>query len=382
MARLALLAVVLLAFNTTQTECGSSPPSSTPPAPTSSSEIFTTADGARFFVDQVVTNVEVPWSLAFAPDGRLFFTERPGRVRVVQGGALVPTPALTIDDVSLNGESGALGLALDPGFAQTHYVYLAYTAAVPGSAPVNRLVRYREVQNTLADRVVLLDNVPAASIHDGARVRFGPDGRLYMTMGDASVGSNAQSLSSYSGKILRLASDGSTPRDNPFSNPIFSWGHRNPQGLDWHPITGDLWETEHGNVGNDEVNVIGAGQNYGWPVIESSATRAGMEAPITSYTPSIAPSGASFYRGGAFPAFQNDFFFATLRGQHIHRLRLDPAGGRRIGAEERLVDNRFGRIRDVVPGPDGYLYFCTNNRDGRGSPAAIDDRILRLVPAP
>ena len=153
---------------------------------------------------------------------------------------------------------------------------------------------------------------------------------------------------------------------------MFSWGHRNPQGIDWHPLTGDLWETEHGNVGNDEVNVVDAGRNYGWPVIEGSATRPDMVSPILFFSPSVAPSGASFYRGTAFPAFQNNFFFATLRGEHIHRLRLDPAGARRVIAEERLIENKYGRIRDVVPGPDGFLYFSTSNGQ--------DDRILRLVP--
>ncbi len=333
-------------------------------------------------VEEVVSNVRVPWSLAFAPDGRLFFTERPGRVRIVQNGALLSTPALTIDDISANGESGALGLALAPNFASTHYVYLVYTAGVPGDASVNRLARYREVQNTLAERVVLLDNIPASGRHDGARLRFGPDGRLYLTMGDAGADSDAQDLASYSGKILRLNDDGTTPRDNPFSSPVFSLGHRNPQGIDWHPVTGDLWVTEHGNIGNDEVNVIESGKNYGWPVVEGSATGPGMVPPLHLFASTVAPSGASFYRGTAFRTFENNFFIATLLGQHIHRLRIDPTDGRRIAAEERLLDGRFGRIRDVVSGPDGFLYFSTSNRDGRGAPASVDDRILRMVPAP
>lgn len=380
-----LVAALCCGAATNTATCGPTTAPSDPrpipiPFPSPSTEILTTADGVRFFVDPVVSNVEVPWSLAFAPDGRLFFTERPGRVRVIENGALVPQPALTLTDVVANGESGVLGLALHPGFATTHYVYIAYTARGARGAPVNRLVRYREANNTLADAVVLLDNLGAASIHDGSRVKFGPDGKLYMTMGDAAVADDAQNVSAYNGKILRLNDDGTTPRDNPFSTPVFSYGHRNPQGIDWHPVTGDLWETEHGNIGNDEINVVDAGKNYGWPVIEADTTRPGMVPPIVFFTPAIAPSGGSFYRGTAFPAFQNNFFFATLRGFHIRRLRLDPVNPRRVIADEKIVENRYGRIRDVISGPDGLLYFSTSNRDGRNTPVADDDRILRLVP--
>jgi glucose/arabinose dehydrogenase len=228
---------------------------------------------------------------------------------------------------------------------------------------------------------VLLDDVPAANIHNGSRVRFGPDGALYVTFGDVSVPSMAQDLASLNGKILRLADDGTTPANNPYGSPVWSWGHRNPQGLDWHPVTGDLFETEHGATGNDELNVIDRGRNYGWPVIEADASRPGMETPIEFFSPSVAPSGASFYRGTVFPTFRNDFFVATLRGQALLRVRLDPANPRRVQSIERLLDHRFGRLRDVVSGPDGYLYVATNNRDGRGTPSADDDRILRLVPA-
>ena len=185
---------------------------------------------------------------------------------------------------------------------------------------------------------------------------------------------------SLNGKILRLADDGTTPAGNPYGSPVWSWGHRNPQGIDWHPVTGDLFETEHGNTGNDEINVIDRGRNYGWPIIEGDQSRADMQTPITSFTPSVAPSGASFYRGTALPAFRNDLFVATLRGQALLRVRLDPANLRRVQSIERLLNGRFGRLRDVVSGPDGFLYIATNNRDGRGVPASDDDRILRLVP--
>jgi glucose/arabinose dehydrogenase len=353
-----------------------SPPQMTPPpAP---SETFTAADGTRFGVQVMFSNLEVPWSLAFSPDDRLFFTERPGRVRVVRNGSLVATPALTVGDVSASGESGALGLVLHPSFATNHFVYLAYTANV-ANGTVNRVVRYREVNDTLGEPMVILDGLAASSIHDGCRLRFGPDGKLYVTMGDAANASVAQDLGSLNGKILRINDDGSVPADNPFGSPIYSYGHRNPQGIDWHPTTRDLWETEHGATGNDEVNRIDAGKNYGWPVIEDGQTQAGMESPVLFFNPSVAPSGASFYTGSTIAGFRNNFFFATLRGQHLHRVRLDPADARRVMADEALLENRFGRIRDVVTAPDGSLYFSTSNRDGRGSPVAEDDRIVRIT---
>jgi glucose/arabinose dehydrogenase len=271
-------------------------------------------------------------------------------------------------------------MALHPSFAQNHLVYLVYTAQAAGRL-VNRLVRFREVANTLGEPAVLLDDITAAGIHNGSRLRFGPDGKLYMTMGDAANAPVAQDLARLNGKFLRLNDDGTTPADNPFGSPIWSYGHRNPQGLDWHPATGELWATEHGATGNDELNRIVAGRNYGWPVIEGEATRPDMETPVLFFSPSIAPSGASFYTGTAFPTFRNNLFFATLAGGHLHRVRFDPADPRRVLAHERLLQGRFGRIRDVVTGPDGALYFCTSNNTGGGGLAPEDDRILRLVPA-
>jgi glucose/arabinose dehydrogenase len=358
-------------------------PTTPTPAPTAPpSEVFTTADAVRFTVDTAVANLEIPWSMAFAPDGRLFVTERPGRVRIVDLTARSSELALTLDDVYTESEAGLLGVALDPQFSQNRLVYLYQSARLAGGGAVNRVVRYREAGSRLAERVVLLDNIPAAPIHDGGRMKFGPDGLLYITAGDAANTGLAQDLASTAGKILRLNRDGTTPRDNPFGSPIYSYGHRNPQGLDWHPVTGDLWASEHGNSGNDEVNAIDAGANYGWPRIEGGQAMAGMRTPITFYSPAIAPSGASFYRGERFPRFANNLFVGTLRGTHLLRLVLDSSSQRRILSQERLLDGRFGRIRDVVTGPDGYLYLCTNNRDGRGSPTSTDDRILRLVPAP
>jgi glucose/arabinose dehydrogenase len=349
----------------------------TPTPPNIPTTTFTAADGTRFGVQIHLTRLVVPWSLAFAPDGRLFIAERPGRVRIVQNGQLIEDPALVLDDVFAEGEAGLLGMALHPDFAQNRFVYLVYTARV-GSGQVNRLVRYREVNQRLGERAVLVDNIRAATIHDGARLRFGPDGLLYMSMGDAADTSTSQNLGSLNGKLLRFTDEGRTPPGNPFTSPIWSYGHRNPQGFDWAP-NGDLWESEHGPTGNDEINLIQPGGNFGWPVITGGQTRAGMITPVLFFSPSIAPSGASFYRGTAIAGFRDNLFVTTLAGMSLLRVRFDPADPRRVLANERLLQGLYGRLRDVVSGPDGALYVSTSNRDGRNTPVADDDRVLRIV---
>jgi glucose/arabinose dehydrogenase len=356
-----------------------SPAPAPTPSPAPGAEVFTTTDGVRFSVETVAASLDVPWAIAFAPDGRLFVTERPGRVRILNLATRTSTTAITLDDVFAQGEAGGLGLALDPAFADNRLVYLYYTARLASGGGVNRVVRYREVNGVLGERAVLIENVPAATIHDGGRLRFGPDGLLYATAGDAANTALSQDLASLAGKILRITRDGASPSSNPFGSPIYSYGHRNPQGIDWHPVTGDLWASEHGPIGNDEINVIDLGANYGWPRIEGSQQMTGMRTPITFYTPAVAPSGASFYRGSRFPGFANNLFVATLRGQHL--LRLIPVGATRTlqSTGERLLDGRFGRIRDVISGPDGYLYFVTSN--GLRGTNADDDRIVRIVPA-
>ena len=349
------------------------------PAPTPPGDVVTAADGTRFAVEVVAQNLEIPWAMAFAPDGRMFVTERPGRVRVFERGQVLAAPALVLTDVAAVGEGGLLGIAVHPDFATNHFVFLAYTARLAGGSRETRVVRYREVGNTLGEPAVILDRVPAADIHDGARVRFGPDRKLYVTMGDTAAPPTAQDLGTLTGKILRLNDDGSVPGDNPFAgSPIFSYGHRNPQGLDWHPVTGEPWGSEHGQTGNDEINRLQPGRNYGWPVIEADQTRAGMETPILFFSPSIAPSGASFYTGTAITGFRGNLFVGALAGQHLLRVRFEPNDPNRVAATERLLAGRFGRIRDVVTGPDGALYLCTSNRDGRNTPVAADDRIVKL----
>ena len=340
---------------------------------------FTARDGTAFGVQVVATGLQIPWSLAFAPDGRLFITERPGRVRIFASGQLQAAPALELSDVFTSGESGVLGLALHPDFATNHLVYLTYTAN-GADGPIARLVRFREAGNQLVEPVVLLDDVPAANIHYGSRVKFGPDRLLYVTFGDVAEPSNAQDVASLNGKILRLNDDGTSAAGNRFASPVFSFGHRNPQGLAWHPTTRDLWETEHGNVGNDEINVIESGGNYGWPVIEGDETRPDMRAPIEFFAPSVAPSGADFYTGPGISGFRNQLFVATLKATALVRVVIDGSTSRHVAYTERLVEGIYGRLRDVVMGPDGYLYISTSNRDGRTTPVAEDDRLIRIVP--
>lgn len=358
-----------------------------PPAPSGDpwanapiTDTITTADGVRVGVQTLLTNLQVPWSLAFLPDGRMLFTERVGRVRVVQNGTLLAQPALTLTDVRAVGEGGALGITIHPNFAQNRFVYLAYTATRGDGVPVNRIARYRESNGTLTSGVVILDNITAANSHNGSRLRFGPDGKLYITMGDAAAQDLAQTLSSLNGKILRLNDDGTTPADNPYGSPVWTWGHRHPQGIDWNPATGEMWATEHGARGNDEVNLIERGRNYGWPVIQGPQTRPDMVTPVLFFNPAVAPSGLSFYTSTRIPQFRGNIFFTALRGVHIHRVVLDIGNSTVPAAQERLFEGRFGRIRDIVTGPDGALYFCTSNRDGRATPVDTDDRIARIIP--
>lgn len=340
----------------------------------------------NFRVETVVSNLEVPWSIAWAPDGRMFFTERPGRVRIYEKGQLRSQPLLVVPDVEPSGESGLMSLALHPQFGTNHFLYLAY--AYKGAEQQVRIVRYKETAAGLTDQKIIIDNIPAAQFHAGCRLRFGPDQKLYVTTGDATERGLAQRLDSLAGKTLRLNDDGSIPTDNPFVNQqnarpeIWSLGHRNAQGMDWQPGSNLMFQTEHGPSGfdgpggGDEVNIVERGKNFGWPAIHHKQSREGMESPLLEYTPACAPGSAVFYRGSAFPEFRNNFFFGCLRGERIIRVVLD---GRRVVSQENLLAGKYGRIREVAEGPDGAIYFSTSNEDGRGSPASDDDRIIRLV---
>lgn len=340
--------------------------------------VFAT-EQARFTVAEVVGGLENPWSVAFLPDGRMLVTERAGRLRVVADGALLPEPVAGMPEVHARGQGGLLDVAVDPDFAGNSLVYLSYAHAGPDGT-TTRVLRARLDGLRLVDTVVILDAQArsSGSNHFGSRLVFGADGMLYVTVGERQQMHRAQDLGDHGGKILRIAPDGSVPADNPFVGraealpEIWSYGHRNPQGLTVRPGTGQVWANEHGARGGDEVNLLHPGANYGWPVIthgvnyngqpigEGSA-RDGMEQPVHFWVPSIATSGMAFYDGSVFPQWQGDLFVGGLRGEVLARLELD---GDRVVAEERLLTGELGRIRDVRNGPDGRLYLLTDEDPG------------------
>ena len=337
-----------------------------------------------YVVETVVQGLRVPWDLAFAPDGRMFVTERPGRIRVVEDGNLLDEPFAELD-VWAQSEAGLMGIALDPAFAENGHLYVCYTYIEEQRGPTNRVARLTDANGVGSDHTVIFDGMPGARNHNGCRIRFGPDDKLYVTMGDAQNADSAQDPASPSGKVLRLNADGSVPDDNPIAgNPLYTLGHRNPQGIDWHPETGEAFITEHGPSDNDEINLLIAGKNYGWPEVRGESDNPGYEDPLTTYTPTLALAGAAFYTGGPLPLhWTNSFFFTALKEQHLRRLTFasGPDGAWTVVGQEKLLENEIGRLRAVVQGLDGYLYITTSNRDGRGSPARFDDRILRIVPA-
>ena len=303
----------------------------------------------------IAENLDTPWAIDFLPDGKMIFTERHGRVSILDDGRMKVLENIAVSEVS---ESGLLGVAVDPEFSSNNFVYLYYT-----HENGNRVSRFA-LNEGLEDEFILIDDIPNARFHDGGRIKFGPDGKIYITTGDATNPSTAQDINSLAGKILRINKDGTIPEDNPFRNHVYSYGHRNPQGMAW--LNGRLYASEHGPTQNDEINLIGKGQNYGWPT--ECDEPSDYINPIRCYREfTLAPAGIAFYN--------NDLYVAALRGTQLRRIVFD-VEHKTILKEEELFSG-LGRIREVVE-HDGYLYIATSNKDGRGIPKTNDDKIIRI----
>lgn len=333
----------------------------------------------------VAENLFVPWSIVFTSPNRILLTERNGAVRVVEDGQLRQEPLYTFESVSTGGEKGLSGMALHPYYDSNKKIYICYTEDTQNGLE-NVIVSLTDMGDSLTDPQRIFDGIPSANNHAGCRIAFGPDNLLYVTTGDALERQQAQDLDSLAGKTLRITAEGDIPADNPFSNsPIFSYGHRNHQGLAWHPETGQLFSSEHGPSvfdgprGGDEINLLRAGENYGWPAVSHQESQEGMIDPLVVYTPAIAPASAHFYSGEAFPALQNYFLMGGLVGTDIYYALFNPENPREV-MDKGQFGLEVGRIRDITTGPDGFIYFVTSNQDGRGNPRNADDTLYRLVP--
>ena len=311
-----------------------------------------------FEIETLANNLDTPWAIDFLPDGNVIFTERYGRVSILENEKVNVVANLDVSEVS---ESGLLGIAVDPNFAKNKFVYLYYTHE--NGNRVSRFVLNEKLEN----EHILLDNIPNARFHDGGRIKLGPDGKLYITTGDATIPSSAQDINSLAGKILRMDKDGSIPKDNPFNNYVYSYGHRNPQGLAWHPASKQLYASEHGPTRNDEINMIAKGENYGWPIEECDKT-AEYAKPLRCYSEfTLAPSGIAFHN--------NNLYIAGLRGAQLRKIVFGKDYNTILHEEELFTE--LGRIREVLE-HDGYLYIATSNKDGRGIPKLNDDKIIRI----
>ena len=345
-----------------------------------SAQTITTQEHA-FRVVRLVERLEHPWGLAFLPDGGMLITEREGRLRIVgKDRKLEPQPVSGLPAIAAQGQGGLLDVALHPRYAENGLVYLSYSARGEGGVGTE-VARGRLKGNRLEDVQVIFRQQPKGSTgrHFGSRLVFDRKGYLYITLGDRGEQDRAQKPDDHAGSVIRLHDDGRVPADNPYAGKPgwkpekYTIGNRNMQGAALHPRTGALWTHEHGPQGGDEINIIRAGANYGWPVITYGANygtgtrigegthKPGMEQPLHQWVPSIAPSGMAFYEGDRFPRWRGDLFVGALRDQMLVRLKLD---GDKVVKEERMLKNAIGRIRDVRSGPDGYLYLLTDESNG------------------
>lgn len=338
-----------------------------------------------FGIERVAGGLFVPWSIVFISDDRILFTERTGAVREIENGKLKSDPIFVFKDVSTKSEEGLMGMVLDPNFEKNNYIYAC--VAYPKKEDLfDKVVRLREDDKSFVADKTLIDEIPAAQFHAGCRLRFGPDGYLYITTGDATDKRIAQDTNSLGGKILRIVKDGSIPSDNPYQNsPIYSLGHRNPQGIDWDPLSQNLFSTEHGPsvfdgpAGGDEINLIQKGENYGWPKVSHEESADGLISPLAVFTPAVAPASGMFYKGDLFPQFKNHFLVGLLKGEGILDVELS-SDRTKVVSYQKLSEINIGRIREIAESPSGEIYFSTSNKDGRGTVRDGDDAIYKFVP--
>lgn len=343
----------------------------------------TISQSSEYTYIPIVSNLSVPWSIVFPSVNTMYVVERSGTIQYFKDNQ-IQNPFYTFSEISSTSEEGLMGMVLDPDYPNTPYVYtsLAYE---DNKQMFVKIVRLTDINGKGTDITTLLDKIPAARFHAGSRLRFGPDQKLYITTGDATTKDIAQDLNSLGGKILRINKDGSIPGDNPFPNSyVYSYGHRNSQGIDFDPISGVLFSTEHGPslfdgaAGGDEFNRILPGKNYGWPLVSHTESTPEAIDPLLVFTPAVAPASGVFYTGDKYPALQNAFLFGGLRGEGVFVIYLDESR-QKVASYEKLPINE-GRIREIAISPDGYIYFSTSNRDGRGNPNEEQDQIFKLIP--
>jgi glucose/arabinose dehydrogenase len=348
------------------------------------------SEKTQFKVETMASGLENPWAIAFLPDGRKLITERPGKLRLLdKDGKLSEVPG--VPEVAAVGQGGLLDVVLAPDFEKSRRIYFTFAeprGIVNGTAVAHARLTGEGNKSKLEDVTVIFRMEPGrgGGFHFGSRLAFAPDGNLFVTLGERNAMQPAQDLTGHLGKVVRIAPDGSVPKDNPFvkredARPeIWSYGHRNPQGAAINPASGKLWINEHGARGGDEINIPQAGKNYGWPVISygrhysgakigEGTQKEGMEQPIHYWDPSIGPSGMAFYTGDAIPAWKGNLFIGAMPLRHLQRLELD---GEKVVHEERLLIGLGERIRDVRQAPDGTIWVLTDGRSGRA---------LRLSPA-
>ena len=365
------------------------------PAPSNGSS-RSSAAGGGIGISSIVQNIESPSAIDVSKDWRIFFAEKIGQIMAmtINNGKLADHSILNIGVVQL-GEDGLLGFALSPNFTENHLMYAYYTYA-NGNKIFNRVIMLKEIADKVVDSKVIIDAIPAAEFNNGGRIKFGPDNKLYVSTGDAMMPNLAQDLNSLAGKILRINPDGTIPRNNPLSgSPVYAYGFQNVQGLAWHPRTNRLYALDESRSGNDEINIIKPGGNYGWPIKEcaldstisstSSTTSSGgshnnnkantrhgdgkLEDPVICFSPALEPGGAIFAASNRL-GYQNDLIIASLRG-YLREINLDS------NTQSTILEG-YGRLRDIIEAPDGSLLVATSNKDGFGIPGPNDDKILRI----